>query len=438
MIANSQPESLLPAEKPELSLGFVPLTDCAPLAIAHEKGFFERWGLQVTLHREHSWASIRDKIAYGIFDGAQMLAPMPLALTLGVGGVRREVITSLVLDLNGNAITVSNQLYAQMQEALPEAMAKRPITAEALKAVIEQRVAEGLPKLTLGKVFSTSTHNYELRYWMASAGIDPDNDVKLIVVPPPDMPGLLKAGRIDGFCVGEPWNAFAVQRGYGTTLITKHELWANSAEKVLGVTRDWANQYPNTHARLIAAIIEACAWIDETENRPEVVGIISDERYIQAPEDVVRMSMLGTYQYEQDGPREPMPDFNVFYRYGANFPWRSYAVWFLTQMQRWQQWSLKEQAHADTLQTIAEHVFQPDPYRRAAEALGIPAPFEDYKQEGVHTAPWVLEQASAPLSMGPDAFFDNKTFDALNVSLPPRLKALPPGSTPVSETLGSS
>ena len=280
-----------------------------------------------------------------------MLAPMPLALTLGIGGVRREVVTSLILDLNGNAITVSNTLFAQMRDALPTAMADRPVTADALKKVIEQRKQDGQPPLTLAVVFPTSTHNYELRYWMASAGIDPDNDVRLIVAPPPDMPGLLKAGRIDGFCVGEPWNAFAVQRGYGTTLITKYELWSNSAEKVLGVTRDWAETNPHTHTRLIAAIVDACAWIDIPDNRPEVAEIIADERYIQAPEDVVKMSMLGTYQYTQDGPKVPMPDFNVFYRYSANFPWRSYACWFLSQMQRWNQWQLADVDSVDLQNT---------------------------------------------------------------------------------------
>ena len=204
-------------EKTHLDLGFIPLADCAPLAIAYEKGFFERHGLRVTLHREASWASIRDKTMLGLFDAAHMLYPMPIAQTLGVGGVQCPMVTGICMSLGGNAITVSNTLYEEMSGIAGGLMAKRTKSAAALKKTIDARQISGKGPLRFGVVFPTSTHHYELRFWMASAGIDLDNDVKIMVVPPPEMPNAMRNGKIDGYCVGEPWNSFAVERGWGKT-----------------------------------------------------------------------------------------------------------------------------------------------------------------------------------------------------------------------------
>lgn len=188
-------------EKPRLTLGFIPLTDCAPLVIALEKGWFARYGLDVVLSKETSWANIRDKVVIGILDGAQMLAPMPIASTLGLGPVERPTITALSLDLNGNAITVSQTLYSEMRALDPAGMTRRPFGAEPLRRVIQERATRGEAPLTFAVVFPVSTHAYQLRYWMGAAGIDPDRDLRLIVVPPPQMVSQLKAGHIDGFCV---------------------------------------------------------------------------------------------------------------------------------------------------------------------------------------------------------------------------------------------
>jgi nitrate/nitrite transport system substrate-binding protein len=393
-------------EKTAITLGFIPLTDCAPLVIAQEKGWFAKYGLDVTLSKETSWANIRDKVALGILDGAQMLAPMPLAMSLGIGPIHKPMVTAFTMDLNGNAITVSNSLYERMQRADAAAMAERPLSARALKAVLDADRKAGRPPLTFAMVFPESTHNYELRYWMAAAGIDPERDVRLVVVPPPQMVGQLERGSIDGYCVGEPWNAQAVQAGIGRTLITKYEIWNNSPEKVLGVTQEWAEQYPNTHHALLLALLEAGRWLDEPDHRIEAAALIARSVYVNAPEHVVRMSMTGTFQYAADEMPRALPDFNVFHRYAANFPWRSHAVWFLTQMLRWGQFD-----RAIDLQAVAAAVYRPDLYRQAASQLGLPCPGIDYKTEGRHTAVWKLYEGESSLPMGADRFLDGRLFD---------------------------
>ena len=393
-------------EKTQLTLGFIPLTDCAPLVVAKEKGMFERYGLQVTLSKETSWANIRDKVAMGILDGAHMLAPMVLGMSCGIGPVHKPMVAALSLDLNGNAITVSNALYAQMLELAPKQAAQPATSAHALKRVIDARRADGQSPLTFATVFPTATHTYELRYWMAAAGIDPDQDVRLVVVPPPQMNGRMERGEIDGFCVGEPWNAAAVHAGIGRTVITKYELWNNSPEKVFGVTQEWAEQYPNTHRAVLMALLEAARWLDQLQHRREAVEMIARSQYVNAPVEVVAMSMTGTYRYAADEAPRTLPDFNVFNRYAANFPWRSHAVWFLTQMVRWQQL-----VQPVDFRVLAESVYRPDLYREAAVALGITAPEVDYKSEGEHVAPWQLAGNTGAIAMGPDAFFDGRVFN---------------------------
>lgn len=390
-------------EKPRLALGFIPLTDCAPLVIAQEKGIFSRYGLEVTLSKETSWANIRDKVALGILDGAQMLAPMVLGMSCGVGPVRKPMITALSLDLNGNAITVSNALYASMYACAPLEASVPGRSAHVLKQVIDARRYAGEKPLTFATVFPTATHTYELRYWMASAGINPDRDVRLVVVPPPQMKARLESGDVDGFCVGEPWNAAVVHAGIGRTLITKYELWNNSPEKVLGVTQEWAEQYPHTHHALLLALLEAARWLDQPHCRREAAALIACGRYVQAPEEVVMMSMIGTYRYAANEAPRALPDFNVFHRYAANFPWRSHAIWFLTQMVRWRQ--LRGPVN---FRHIAETVYRPDLYRDAAVRFGIPVPGIDYKNEGEHSTAWSLD---ANITLGSDLFMDGRTFN---------------------------
>ncbi|MGK2741145.1 CmpA/NrtA family ABC transporter substrate-binding protein [Tepidicaulis sp. LMO-SS28] len=398
-------------EKPDVKLGIIPLTDCAVIVIAHEKGFFKKHGVNSTVSKEASWANIRDKVSVGELDGAHMLAGMPIAASLGVGAMKKPTVTAYSMDLNGNGITVSNDLYDKMMEADPEAMAERPMSARALKKVIDAHNASGAEPMTFAMVFPVSTHNYELRYWMADAGIDPDKDVRLIVISPPQMVANLRANNIVGYCVGEPWNERAVKAGLGKTLITNYEIWNNNPEKVFGVNLEWAEAYPETHKAMIRAMVEAAQWMDKPENRLEVVEIISRKSYVNAPVDVVKMSMTGTFQYAANEDPRPLPDFNVFYRYAATFPWRSHAMWFLSQMYRWGQ--------IDTpmnIRAVASEVYRPDIYREAVAALGVPVPSTDFKTEGTHEAPWMLEEASAPIPMGPDRFFNGKVFNPADIA----------------------
>lgn len=393
-------------ELTKLTFGIIPLTDCAPIVIAKEKGFFNKHGLDVTVSKEASWANIRDKVSVGALDGAHMLAGMPIAASLGVGATKKPTLTAFSMDLNGNAITVSNDLYDAMVKADPEAMKESPTSARALKKVIDAHKASGKEPMTFAMVFPVSTHNYEIRYWMAAAGIDPERDIRLIVIPPPQMVANLRANNIVGYCVGEPWNERAVDMGIGRTLITNYEIWNNNPEKVFGVNREWAEKNPNSHLAAVRGLIEAAQWMDQAKNRMEVVKIISERSYVNAPVDVVKMSMTGTFKYsKQEAPR-PLPDFNVFYRYAATFPWRSHACWFITQMIRWGQ----IEAPID-IKKMAEAVYRPDIYREAAKALKIPYPTIDYKTEGTRNGPWSLSEATAPIPMGSDLFFDGMAYD---------------------------
>jgi nitrate/nitrite transport system ATP-binding protein len=392
-------------EKHELALGFVPLTDCAPLVVAKEQRLFDKHGLDVSLSRESSWANVRDKVCTGMLDGAQMLAAMPIASALDQHHCE-PMVTAMSLDLNGNAITVSKELYGRMQAAGVEGLDTAAGSARALRRVIEQDRAAGRPRLTFAVVFPQSSHNYLLRYWMADAGIDPDRDVRLTVVPPPQVGHYLRAGMISGCCVGEPWNTYAVSQGLGRTLVTSHDIWNNHPEKVFAVTRNWAQRNPNTHNAVVMALIEACAWLDDPGNRRDACEMLSRGRYVNAPVDVLEKSLTGTLQFSSEEQPRAAPDYNVFQRYAANFPWRSHALWFLSQMQRWGQVD-------DTLKprTVAEAVYRPEVFRAAAGALGLAVPTQDYKVEGGNPGRWTLATASGAIEMGPDRFMDGRRFD---------------------------
>lgn len=368
-------------EKDELRLGFIKLTDMAPLAIAYEKGFFEDEGLYVTLEAQANWKVLLDGVIDGRLDGAQMLAGQPLAATIGFG-TEAEIIVPLSLDLNGNAITVSNEVWAMMKPhvpAGPDGRPQHPIGAQALKPVVEHFKAEGRP-FRMGMVFPVSTHNYELRYWLAAGGLHPGYyaphkgevsgtigaDVLLSVTPPPQMPATLEAGTIHGYCVGEPWNQQAVFKGIGVPVITDYEIWKNNPEKVFGLRRDFAERYPNTTVRLVKALLRAAKWLDDPANRREAVRILARPEYVGADEEVIANSMTGSFEYEK-GDVRPVPDFNVFFRYHATYPYYSDAIWYLTQMRRWGQ--IPEPKPDAWYLEVARKVYRPDLYRRAAEAL---------------------------------------------------------------------
>lgn len=407
-MANSKPGPVGTGspEKTRLKFGIIPLSDCALLVMALTKGYFAKYGLEVSLLREVSWANIRDKVQTGLLDGAQMLAPMPIASTLGIGGAKKSMITAFNIGLNGNGITVSNRLYQCMLEAEPSTAGAAELTANALKKVVDADKDAGRKPLTFAMVFPFSAHNYQLRYWLASAGIDPDSDVHLTVVPPPQMVEHLEDKSIDGFCVGEPWNEVAVARGTGRTLLINYTVWNNSPEKVFGVTSEWAERYPNTHKAVLMALMETAEWLDRPESRLEAVETISSERYVNVAVDIVKMSMGGTFRSARDETPRPMPDFNVFHRYAANYPWLSQAEWFITQMYRWGQ--LQEPLN---IRQLAAQVYRPEIYREVAMALSKPYPLITHKLEGTHAENWTLREASRPIPMGADRFIDNRVYD---------------------------
>ena len=371
-------------EKPQVKLGFIKLTDMAPLAIAYEKGYFEDEGLFVTLEPQANWKVLLDRVIDGELDGAHMLAGQPLAATIGFG-TRADIITAFSMDLNGNATTVSNEVWALMQPHIgrdAEGRPRHPISAGALKPVVDQFKAEGKP-FKMAMVFPVSTHNYELRYWLAAGGLHPGlysptdvtgqigADVLLSVTPPPQMPATLEAGTIHGYSVGEPWNQQAIVRGVGVPVVTDYEIWKNNPEKVFGVTKAWAEKYPQTHLALVKALIRAAIWLDANDggNRDEAARIIARPEYVGADHAVIANSMTGTFEYGKDDRRR-LPDFNVFFRYFATYPYYSDAVWYLTQMRRWGQMS--EAMPDEWYHDVAKRVYRPDVYLKAA-ALVIEA-----------------------------------------------------------------
>ena len=391
-----------------LRLGFVPLTDCAVLAVAQTKGFFLRHGLTVQLGREVSWASLRDKLMAGTLDGAQLLAAMPMASAVGIDPVAPQLVTGFSLGLNGNAITLSSALWARIVAADAEAATRRPLGAEVLRPLIDEGRRAGRRPLHLSVVYPFSMHNYELRYWLSAAGIDPDRDVRLSVVPPPRMVDALADGVIDGCCVGEPWNSLAVKRGVGRIAITGYEIWNNSPEKVFAVPRRFAERNPQTHLALLRALLEAAVWADAPENRDELAHLLAAEHYVGAPPDMIGAALDGDIALDAAGARIALPDFHVFHRYAANVPWVSHGIWLLRQMARWGQLDVD----ADVV-AAASQVYRPDLYREAAREIGIAAPDIDLKREGIHREPWTLETASGPIAMGADAFVDGRVFDPL-------------------------
>lgn len=370
----------LKLEKEQLKIGFIKLTDMVPLAVAYEKGFFEDEGLYVTLEPQANWKVVLDRVITGELDASHMLAGQPLGATIGIG-TRAEIITAFSMDLNGKAVTVSNAVWQQMLPAIPKnAQGKivRPVKATALKPVVESFKAGGKP-FRMAMVFPVSTHNYILRYWLAAGGLHPGfysptdvtgqikADVLLSVTPPPQMPATLEAGTIHGYSVGEPWNEQAIFKKVGLPVIADIDIWKNNPDKVLGVTKAWADKNPNTHLALIKALIRAAQWLDASPaNRKEAAALISQSQYVGADVRVISNSMTGTFEY-QPGEKLPVPDFNVFYRYYATYPFYSDAVWYLSQMRRWGQ--IPEARPDGWYAETAKKVYRPDIYIKAAKLL---------------------------------------------------------------------
>ena len=402
------------AEKTDLRLGFVKLTDMAPLAVALEQGFFEDEGLFVSVEAQANWKVLQDRVTDGQLDAAHMLAGQVVAASAGLGSQAR-LQTSLVLDLHGNACTVSKAIWEQVPAAQKSATGQAQ-SASVLQTTLKAYAEQG-KTMQFGTVFPYSSHNYELRYWLAAGGIHPgfyapeqgDNSGQLqaqlliSVTPPPQMPATMEAGTLQGFCVGDPWNQQAVQKGLGVVLVTNEQLHGTMAEKVLGVTADWAKANPNTHIKLIKALLRAGYWLDQNNNanRAAAAKMIAQPHYVGADVGILSRSMTGTFEFEQ-GKASQQQDFNVFFRYHATYPFYADAIWYLTQMRRWGQIA-NAQDDAWYLQQ-AQQVFQPEPYQQAAAELIA---------EGKLKATDFIDFKTAALTRPgkESSFIDGKTFD---------------------------
>lgn len=350
-----------------LNIGYVPLTDAAPLLVANEKGFFRRCGLTVHLSPAQSWAGLRDRVAFGLLDAAQMLSPMPIAASLGLGGVQTDLVVTATLGRNGNTITIGAALAGEVEAA--GHAANYPMPAAALHAALAARRAAGRPMPVFAVVFPFSSHNYLLRHWLAAAGIDPEHDIRLIVVPPPLVAEALAEGHIDGFCAGEPWGSRAVDLRVGHIVHTTGDIWANHPEKVLAFTAALAARDPHRVTLCTAAILAACAWLDEPQNRAEAVHILT-EALPSVPKETIALAFNAELQPRPDAAAVAAPAL-VFHHGGASYPFPAHGIWWLSQMRAW--------GHVPkaTEDTIIDRIWRPDLWRRAATMTADPVPTTD-------------------------------------------------------------
>jgi nitrate/nitrite transport system ATP-binding protein len=340
-------------EKTTLDIGFIPLIDCAPLVVAKEKGFFKEQALEVNLHRETSWNAIAEGITSDRLDAAHMVAGMPLGMTIGAAGrTPTPVLTALVLSRNGSAITFSNHLKQQDVTDL-----------KTLKAIVTNSPDR---VFNFGMVDPISIHNLLLRYWLAAGEIDPDRDVNLITLPPPEMTANLKAGNIDGFCAGEPWNSQAVYEKLGHIVATDLDIWAGHPEKVLGVREDWVAKYPETNIALIKALLKACEYCDDNRKRGEIINLLCQTQYIGSAREYTHPGFLDPENLHGE-EMDFMPRFSRFHVEQTNCPTRDEALWILTQFARWgiapfpKNWI-----------EVLERVRRPDLFSEACRQLGLP------------------------------------------------------------------
>lgn len=352
------------ADRP-LRIGFIPLVDATALIVAADKGYMKEEGLDVELVREVSWSNVRDKLNIGLFDAAHLLAPVAIASSLGAGHVRVPLIAPFNLGLNGNAITVTKALYKALAAAAEGDLTDPEVSARALSAVVAARKRSGEPPLNFGMTFPFSTHNCQLRFWMASAGVDPDEDVRMIVLPPPYMVESIQNGHVDAFCVGAPWNSVAVDLGLAHILHFVSEILQRAAEKVLAVRQQWADENPKQLHALIRALALAADFVEDERNREETCRILSAPHRINVAPEVIRRTLDGKLKVHPDGGIRESDRYLMVSRRGAGRPDRVQAAWLYAQMVRWGQTHLSNE-----LLLQAQAVFRPDIYD---EVLGAPA-----------------------------------------------------------------
>ena len=388
-------------------IGFIPLVDAAVLVAARELDFAAAEGVELELCRETSWSNIRDKVAFGLFEGAHMLAPLPIAMRLGLGSVAHEAVAPFVLNVNGNAISVSRELAAAMDGAAvrDEASATLQVLERLGAGVRELHRLRGAP-LAFGVPFPFSCHAYELRHCLAHAGLASGREVEIVVVPPPLMVDALRAGKLDGFCVGEPWSSVAVDAELAEIVLPGARIWQFAPEKVLGLRREWAESNRETLFALLRALHKAAVWADRRENHVTLSEILARQGYLDLPAEIIERALNGRLTLSPGGRQGLFEDFLVLQRKAATFPWRSFALWIYAQMIR-----AGQVTHSPERLAAAQQVFRPDLYREALGPAGVDLPGASEKVEGALAGETPVASSGGKLFLGPDRFFDGTVFD---------------------------
>jgi NitT/TauT family transport system ATP-binding protein len=390
-----------------LSAAFLPLTDSAVLVAAKEKGFAAAAGIDLSLVRTTSWATLRDRLVYGQVQGAHMLAPLAIAVTLGLSQHPAALSAPFRLNVNGNALVMALDFAAALD---PDPVRR---IGDPLAAAHDFAVAIGLHrrKPVIGIVHRFSCHALLLRYWLAAAGVDPDRDLSLRVLPPSLMVEALRVGEIDGFIAGAPWGSVAVAEGLAEIVVVGARIWQRGVEKVLAFRTDWMEGHPDTVDALLVALSQAAAWCDDPAHHEELADMLERPDYVGRPASELLPALTGRLVLRHGDAQVAIPDFLQFYREAVGFPWRSQALWIYSQFVRWG--FAKTSPDAERL---AAEVFRSDVYRRALAGTGQPMPGASMKVEGAIGAPLGVGAHSGALTLGADRFFDGREFDPSDVA----------------------
>lgn len=386
----------------DFRIGFLPLVDAALPIIALEFGLAAREGISIELHKDRTWAAVRDRLSYGQTDAAHMLAPLALAMALGLDRPPVPIGAPFMLGLNGNAFAISAALAAGHSLRFGPDIAE---TGRKLADIARARMSQG-HKLRIGVVHRYSSHNYILRYWLAACGCDPDRDVDIIVVPPPSVADAFAAGEIDGSCVGEPWNSVAVANGDAVILATTSQIWSRGVEKLLAFRTPVLNERRSEVEALLRTLHAAGKVAADPAQRDAVVQLLARPEYIGQSADIIGRALAGTLIPAKGEEPVTVPDFLVFHREAANFPWRSQAMWLYSQMARWGHAEADEEGFA-----ASAAVFRPDIYRSAFAGTDAVLPGASAKVEGAIDTPLGAGSHGGRLVLGPDRFFDGRQFD---------------------------
>lgn len=383
----------------KVSCGYLPLVDCAPLIIAKELKFASQEGLDLTLVKQPSWSALRDMLAFGQIDFAHMLSPMPVAMSLGLGGIARDIDVLMVLSVNGTVVGVSDELDRQMQATgWSNTFSDPSATSKAIFAARRKTLRIGVP-------FPFSMHRMLLETWLSHDPAYSEDRIEIVTVPPMKMANAVQNGDLDMFCVGEPWGSVAVAQSGATLILPGARIWAFSPEKVLGVQRVWAEQNPQLCHAMIRAIFKAAQWLAQPENTPLAVEILARSQHLDLPDPAIDPALSGQFITKLGQPPKQMDHFLRFNQGGANFPWRSQASWISDVLSRW------HSLDRDAARQIAQASFRSDIYRDALAPIGIDMPAASQKVEGTMETPTKVASTMGEMILGPDQFFNGAVFD---------------------------